>query len=80
MKNLNCPFCNDNQPGIECDSYGSLFIECSNCGARSETGYSEIECWKNWNTRPQPDEKQAYLQGFNDAKVIVINQIKIMEP
>lgn len=79
MKNLNCPFCNDNQPGIEGDGYDGLYIECGFCGAKGATGDKEEECWNNWNNRPKPDEKQAYLQGFNAAKTIIINQIEIME-
>lgn len=76
MNNLSCPFCGDKEPDFDSDNYGSMYICCSHCEAKSEAGINEEDCWKNWNTRAVTGNIESYRQGFNDAKLLIIGGIE----
>lgn len=52
MKLLPCPFCGGDPDMIrEGTRRQSCIIECTDCGARLETGEEGTHCGYRWNTR-----------------------------
>ena len=79
MSDLYCPFCGDKEPNIDSDQYGSNYICCSYCGAKSESAKTEEECWENWNKRTRTGNIESYRQGFMDAKILIIRSIDALK-